>query len=276
MSHLIIGAGRFSRAHINVLRELGVTDTIAIARARPWTQPEREEWNDPHLEFCDTVEPTGKIVHIVTPTISHLSILDQVQNANQILIEKPAVVFNSRADAITAGKLWDCQLPIWQNDWLSQLNKRRESKAKPSRIEFEYHVTDVNSPELITEVASHLAILLTLWCDPCDPTIVRSHINIVNELELDMTIGDIDISLRATSGLVKKSKWQCAFLTSDGIETFDSQMMGGGLFINTVESVLDQTPPYTCWYKSSWMVHKFRHLLIPETFQMHYSNCYKR
>ena len=271
---LLIGAGAFSHAHIRTLNELGITN-LELLKNTAWTDEQQDlfiqKYPNNNFLFSNELDSTGKIVHVITPSNTHLAMLNQLSSANKIFVEKPSVLYNCEQDFVTANSL---QNIIYHNDWFANIQNLRHVKIKPKQINIKYDVRD-KPIDLITEVISHGINLLSLWCEPSAEIEIKYFYSRQDEVLVHCDIDNIDFKMIATADKTDKSNWQCTFATKDQVEQFVSQRVGGQLLINTLNTMLTNSIPLTNWYKCSWLIHKFRMLLTPDVFYKNYKKYYK-
>jgi predicted dehydrogenase len=279
--HLIIGAGKFSHAHLRVLNELGVTQ-VDILKNSTWqveqTSAFKTKHPNLHLSFFSREDDNitsefykDKIVHIVTPSNTHLNILKEVYTAQRIFLEKPSVLYDSESSFKLAKYIFDNAYTIYHNDWFANIQELRTDKSCPTNISFSYDVVNNDVDNLITEIASHCLILLTNWFEP-NSNISIQKLNILSDLaEIVVTIDyNTTVNISVTAGRVTASSWQCSINN----EQFDSATIRGTLLINTLNTMLTNTKPFTNWYKASWMIHRFRMLQEPDLFNWQFNEYY--
>tara|TARA_B100000941_G_scaffold290256_1_gene271749 strand:- start:215 stop:1045 length:831 start_codon:yes stop_codon:yes gene_type:complete len=270
---VIVGAGAFSHAHIRCLLELDI-NTCTIAKLTTWKQIQKQKFIDTHpsMNFVFNNDPdlSQQQVHIVSPSNTHADMLKKYASAKTIFVEKPSVLYNNDNDFINANQ---CVGKIYQNDWLSQIQQYRKNKGRPENIIFTYYVKNSNKIDHITELWSHAINLLSIWYDPT----CKIHINQIKYKKRSSLINVIideqtSLSIHTSNGLSDTSHWK---LRIDD-EEFSNQQMGGQLLINTLNTMLTDKDPLTNWYKSSWMIHRFRLLQCEELFKTHYHLYYRR
>lgn len=269
--HLIVGAGKFSHAHLRVLNEFSVTD-VELLKNSPWQHSQIEEFKTKHSGmhidfFSNAINCVGadfykdKIVHIVTPSNTHLAMLDQVRSAERIFVEKPSVLYESESDFVLAKTIFNSNAVIYHNDWFAGIQELRTQKMCPDRISFNYDVANNDSLDLITEIASHCVIFLCHWFEP-DVEIQIRRSNIAhNVAEISVVVNNCTlVDITVSSGKVAASAWQCQITNGSATEHFDSTVIKGSLLINTLSAMLTNSATRTNWYKASWMIHRFRML----------------
>lgn len=269
--HLIVGAGKFSHAHLRVLNELSVKH-VELLKNSPWQHTQIKEFetkhsamhidffsNETHCIDCDFYK--DKIVHIVTPSVTHLAILDQARSAERIFVEKPSVLYESSADFVLAKNIADSKSLIYHNDWFAGIQDLRTQKTCPDQIRFNYDVANNDTVDLIAEIASHCVIFLCHWFEP-DVEIQIQQLNIAhNFAEISLILDNrTRIDITVSSGRVAASAWQCQITNGINTEHFDSVEIKGSLLINTLSAMLTNSATRTNWYKASWMIHRFRML----------------
>lgn len=266
--HIIVGSGSFSHAHIRVLNDFNIKQIILLRKSK-WNKETTQYFKNTHPDidftFADSAKYNNSIVHIVTPSNTHLSVLAQCKSAKQILLEKPSVLYNTEVDFKNSNKLY--QLPIYQNDWLSQIQNYRKSKNQPKNIKFVFDVKNKNQIDHVTEIWSHAINFLSLWFEP-------NCLIYIEKMFKDSTTSFVKVTLdnhtvleiHTSNGHVNKSQWS---LSVDN-ESFNSDQFGGKLFSDVIKNLLNNDQPLTNWYKSSWLIHKFRLLSFPEMFDYQY------
>ena len=263
MKHVILGAGRFSHAHLRVLSELGVYAAVLCKRS-PWTDEQRRAFSvkhpNMHLQFQDDLaldHVTDSIVHVVTPSDQHLDNLIALHpHASKIFVEKPAVLLTGDADCTAVNSLKNHRGPvIMQDDWLSGLYHQLESQVQPKQLHFRYDVMNTDAEiDLITEIASHCCNLLSLWVSPRSAMLMRSIQLDDDSLRAEFNLQDIEVKLAVSKGRVDKSSWHCQI---DGRE-FTNATAGGELLTAAFKRVINNDDPLTDWYKSSWLICKLK------------------
>ena len=280
-NHLIIGAGKFSHAHLRVLNELGVTHAELLKNSS-WKTEQVDTFKNKHpnlqLSFFSKADNNitsnfyiNKIVHIVTPSNTHLNILEEVETAQRIFVEKPSVLYESSDDFTLAKSIYNASYSIYHNDWFAGIQELRTDKSCPANISFNYDVANNDVDDLITEIASHCIILLTDWFDP-DVHISISKLNVSEDAaEIIVTLNySTAVNISVTAGRVAASSWQCSINN----EQFNSAEIRGTLLINTLNTMLTNSKPLTDWYKASWMIHKFRMLSNQDLFNQQFKDFY--
>lgn len=283
--HLIIGAGKFSHAHLRVLNELGVTQ-VDILKNSTWQVEQtiafKTKHPDLHLSFFSKEDDNitsefykDKIVHIVTPSNTHLNILEEVYTAQRIFVEKPSVLYESVNDFKLAKYIFDNTHNIYHNDWFAGIQQLRVNKDCPTNISFTYNVANNDVDDLITEIASHCLILLTNWFKPDDNISIQKLDVSADSAEIIVTMNyNTTVNISVTAGRVTTSSWHCNINTEEMTEQFDSSTIRGTLLINTLNAMLTNATPFTDWYKASWMIHRFRLLSDSDLFYHQFKNFY--
>jgi len=271
---VILGAGAFSHAHIRCLIELGITE-CTIAKNSTWTDEQKHKFAEDHplmtFTFDNKPDITDKIVHIVTPSNTHAELLYRYSRlSSKIFIEKPSVLYNKDIDFNYANFISNT---VYHNDWLAQIQNYRSRKYKPSIIHFTYDVKNKDDIDHITEIWSHVINLISMWVEPNCKIITHSQTYKNRTRSINCVINDqLTLNINTTNGLVEKSKWH---LRIDD-EQFDSDQFGGNLLINTLNTMLTDEQPLTDWYKSSWLLHRFRLLSSKEIFDSQFSLDYRK
>lgn len=270
--YVIVGAGNFSYVHLNILSDLNVND-ITILKKTLWHNDLKNQFINKYpslnLKFENKISDyTDKIVHIVTPSNSHLAVLKKTENAQKVFVEKPSILFNKIDDFLDSNNI---KGQIYQNDWLSQIQTYRINKNKPHKIIFKYDVKTKNNIDHITEIWSHVLNLMSLWINP------NFSINI-NLLELTPQTATLDavidnnlsVSIKTTNGKCENSQW--SLIIDD--EKFTSEYFKGKLLLATISDMINNKPAVTNWYKSAWIIHRFRSLMTTELFMDYYEKYY--
>ena len=264
MRHVVLGAGKFSHAHLRVLAEFGISD-IAICKKSLWTDDQRNLFLQRHpiqsLSFYNNANVelfSNSIAHIVTPSDQHLkNMLDMHTHAAAIFVEKPAVLLINDTMCEQANILrTHCKIPIYHNDWLAGLNNYRSLKTRPARINFSYDVANTDPMlDLITEIASHSCNLLSIWVSPREQMTVMSTMQSADSLHMYLQFnGDLKIVISVSQGKVTRSAWQCLIDN----EKFSNISLGSQLLAATFDRVINNKPSLTDWYDASWLINKLR------------------
>jgi hypothetical protein len=270
--NIIFGAGKFSHTHLRVLNELNIKDVI-LAKSSAWTEEQKQNFVDMHKNisflFDNAPDTKNSIVHIVTPSHTHLEMMHRCANANLVFVEKPSVLYNTKADFEIANTITN---KVYQNDWLSQIQHHRQSKEKPKSIVFRYDIKNKDKIDHIAEIWSHVLNFISIWFEP-DCKIELEHLELNKEsTSLKATLDDCtELLIQTTSGLVDKSTWE---LCVDE-ETFNNTLLGGSLLLDTFNNIFNEDKPLTDWYRSSWMVHRFRLINCYDIFNNDFLNYYK-
>ena len=148
----------------------------------------------------------------------------------------------------------------------------RQNKTQPKKINFIYHVKNKDKIDHITELWSHVINFISLWFDPNCKIHVQKMVQINEKYFCKIIIDDCTtLSIITSNGFVEKSQWS---LSIDD-EKFTNDQFGGKLLTDTLNIMLCNKKPLTDWYKSSWLIHKFRLLTFPEMFNNHCDNYYR-
>jgi len=271
---VIVGAGAFSHAHIRCLLELGVTQCI-IAKQSEWTSEQKNKFTKDHplmaFTFDNSPNAKDKNVHIVTPSNKHAELLNRYNTwANKIFVEKPSVLYNKPRDFdyanLVTGK-------IYQNDWLAQIQNHRINKVKPSIVSFTYNVKNKDEIDHITEIWSHVLNFISQWIEPDCKIVIHSQKYKKRTRSINCIINnELTLNINSTNGLDEKSNWH---LSIDQ-EQFNSNQFGGSLLVNTLNTMLTNNTPLTDWYKSSWLIHRFRLLSSKDIFDNQFLSYYRK
>ena len=270
--NVIIGAGKFSHTHLRVLNELNIKD-VTLAKSSVWSAEQKQQFVTTHknISFLFNNQPCTKdtVLHIVTPSNTHANIIKKYADAKLIFVEKPSIIYNSKIDFEIANAVTN---QVYQNDWLSQIQNYRINKAKPKSIYFKYDVKNKEETDHITEIWSHVLNFISIWFEP-NCKIHIKHLEFNKEKSSIKVILDniTELSIEASNGLVEKSVWDICIDN----EVFNNTLLGGSLLINTFNNMLSETLPLTNWYKSSWMIHRFRLINCYEIFNNDFLNYYK-
>jgi len=271
---IILGAGAFSHAHIRCMLELGILK-CTIAKHSEWTSEQKNKFIQDYpsmaFTFDNNPDTTDKNVHIVTPSNKHAQLLYRNnQSAKKIFVEKPSVLYNNHDDFDYANAV---NGTIYQNDWLAQVQMHRTCKDKPSVVSFTYDVKNKNEIDHITEIWSHVINFISIWIEPNCKIITHSQKYKNRTSSISCIINDeLELNINSTNGFEEKSKWH---LRVDNDE-FNSEQFGGDLLINTLSTMLTSKEPLTDWYKSSWLIHRFRLLSSKEIFDSQFSLNYRK
>jgi hypothetical protein len=254
--HLIIGAGKFSHAHIRVLQELNVNN-IEITKKTSWTNDIKDQFLSRHpnvnFVFSNLINAENKLVHIVTPSHTHLEILNLCSNAKSIFIEKPSVLFDIDDDFVKANIIYKSKQTIYQNDWFAMIHNFRKTHSKPNKINFDYHVVNNEKIDCITEIISHLIIFLSQWINCNDAIHLIKITQDEYQTQMSLNVNDIEIEINV-SLRNKSSNWK---IDIDN-EHFDNEILGKKLMLMSMENFINAQQPFTDWYKTSWLLHKIR------------------
>lgn len=277
--NLIIGAGNFSHAHIRVLSELNI-NRVEIFKNTPWNEAQKQKFLDLHpstdFEFAEHLTPIGKVIHVVTPSNTHLDLLQSLQEARTIFVEKPSVLYERSSDFEIANAIFRGKKTIYQNDWFAGLNALREKKSPPQKVKFVYNVKESRNIDLLEEVVSHLVNILSLWCEADANISIQNLIQEPHLLEFNANIDHkINVEVRVTSNIVEKSNWALSVFDDSTEELFSSENIGGELLQRTFETMLFQRPALTDWYKCSWLLHHFRCLFLDINYFHHFDRFFR-
>jgi hypothetical protein len=274
MGHVILGAGKFSKAHIRLLSEYGINE-LSIAKKTEWSDNKKDDFvsmfPNCKINFLETYQATKQdMLHIVTPSDTHLqNMLFYAEKVKSIFVEKPAVLFNNEQDYESANLLLDTV--IYHNDWLSQITDNLNTV--PKNIKFSYHVANKDNINLWTEVLSHVVIMCSKWVSPFDEISVIYCHDHERTLQLELIFsGKLTLEVDISSGFLKKSKWHCQI---DDYE-YSSDNDGGRLMNKSFGKFINSNSPLTDWYKSSWLLHRIKYLNNCEDFSSKYLKHYKR
>ena len=272
-STIILGAGAFSNAHIRCLLELGITECV-LAKKSAWTNEQKQKFLDNHpfmsITFNNNPVIQDKNVHVVTPSNTHAQMLKKYSDAKTIFLEKPSVLYNTQQDFTIVNQITGS---IYQNDWLSQVQHHRTNKDKPSIVSFTYDVKNRDDIDHITEIWSHVINFISQWIEPDCKIYIHSQNYKKRTTSINCIINDdLTLNINSTNGLEEKSKWH---LCIDD-EQFDSEQFGGSLLINTLNTMLTNTPPLTDWYKASWLIYRFRLLSSKDIFDSQFLLNYRK
>lgn len=272
--HLIIGAGKFSHAHIRVLQELGVKN-IEITKKTHWTDNIKNQflsrYPNVNFEFSNNIDTENKLVHIVTPSNTHIEILDLCSNAKSIFIEKPSVLFDTDDDFVKANKIYKSSFKIYQNDWFAMVHKFRNTNNKPKKINFDYHVVNNEKIDCVTEIISHLVIFLSHWVNCNDHMHILKVMQDDYQTQMLLNINDIEVDIKV-SLRNNASNWKIYV----DAEYYDNEILGRKLMPMSVQNFINAQQPFTNWYESAWLLHKIR--LFDNVFKFndhlrqHYTN----
>jgi hypothetical protein len=262
MRHVILGAGKFSHAHIRVLTELGI-NSVDVCKRSDWTNDQRSAFMQRHptqsLAFHDNINDDllrDSTLHVVTPSDQHLrNLLDTYQHAAVLFVEKPAVLLTNDTSCEQANLLkTHCKIPIYHDDWLAGLYDHIPRKSRPTHIRFSYDVVNADTTlDLMSEIASHGCNLLSCWVSPSEQMAVISKTQSIDNLQMSLEFSrNLRIDLAVSCGKVARSTWQCSIDDAD----FSSLSMGGQLLTETVSRVINGSPALTDWYDASWLISK--------------------
>lgn len=271
--NIIIGAGKFSHTHLRVLNELNIKN-VTLSKSSPWTEEQKQNFITAHKNisflFNNTPSTENCTLHIVTPSCTHLEIMQKYADAKLIFVEKPSVLYNTKNDFEIANAIVN---RVYQNDWLSQTQHHRQTKEKPKSIGFRYDIKNKDKIDHIAEIWSHVLNFISIWFEP-NCKIELEYLELGQEKTCLKARLDncTDLSIETSIGVVEKSVWE---LCVDQ-EIFNNTLLGGSLLVDTFNNVFSENKPLTDWYKSSWMVHRFRLINCYDIFANDFLNYYKK
>jgi hypothetical protein len=282
--HLIVGAGKWSHAHLTVLSEIG-NCTVMLTKPK-FTSEESQEFKksypivkhtvdqtdyDTYVKYIDLFYPD--YVHIVTPSNTHLDLIKllgvdlfSTSFRSKILVEKPAVVFNDVHDYLMCLKIKKMKHNIYYNDWMSWTVPQGIIPSKT--ISFTYNVKNAVAPDsIIREVGSHLAsLLLNFYTYNCDIVVDLKHIS-KTTVVVKLTINGIPCIVNINTNTGIKSFWEVKI---DDYQK-NSETTPGEELYNMFENFINKRKPRTDWIDSSVLTERLHQLLMLDN-QDHWTN----